>query len=225
MMKRRAGMMVDLLLADFAAEHLDGNYGGGHSRDYPDDIINPLCRAGTCGHGSTSANPGFEQWNEARYRPRHRGSWETVFGALSSYRLPQSSMHMATDRSKPYVHTETQTGPQCHPVRRGPESAGVQVHVHDARLRAGISAGRHPAADSAAHVGCDVSFAEAEQHDLHPASVRVRARAGDVLPGRAEVPCRGGRPVSQGLHEPGQVELPLSVRADIPAQRIVDRAL
>ena len=36
---KRAGMMVDLLLADFGAEHLGGNYGGGHSRDYPDDMI------------------------------------------------------------------------------------------------------------------------------------------------------------------------------------------
>ena len=31
-MKRRAGMMVDLLLADFGAEHLGGSSGGRHSR-------------------------------------------------------------------------------------------------------------------------------------------------------------------------------------------------
>jgi len=106
-MKRRAQMMLDLLLADFAAEHLNGNYGGGHSRDYPDDITNPLAAPAARVAWLYFGQPKDEQWDEVRFRPRHRGSWETVFGALGSYRLPEIIYRIATDRSTPYVHTET----------------------------------------------------------------------------------------------------------------------
>ena len=106
-MKRRAGMMVDLLLADFGAEHLGGNYGGGHSRDYPDDMINPLSAPATMWAWLFFGEPRFEPWTEVRYRPRHRGSWEAALGALSTYRVPPVVYAIATDRSKPYVHTET----------------------------------------------------------------------------------------------------------------------
>jgi hypothetical protein len=106
-MQRRAGMMVDLLLADFGAEHLRGNYGGGHSRDYPDDMINPLSAPATMWAWLFFGEPSFEPWAEVRYRPRHRGSWEAAFGALGSYRVPEVVRRIATDRSVPYVHTET----------------------------------------------------------------------------------------------------------------------
>ena len=106
-MKKKAQMMLDLLLADFAVEHLEGNFGGGHSRDYPDDIINPLGAPSTMWAWLYFGEPNVEQWNDARFRPRHRGSWETLFGALSSYRLPEIIRLIATDRTKPYVHTET----------------------------------------------------------------------------------------------------------------------
>ena len=105
-MKTRAGMMLDLLFADFAVEHLEGSYGGGHSRDYPEDITNPLGAPTTTWAWLYFGRPRFEQWNEARYRPRNQGSWETVFAALSSYRLPAIIEHMATDRSTPYVERE-----------------------------------------------------------------------------------------------------------------------
>jgi hypothetical protein len=105
-MKRKAGMMLDLLFADFASEHIKGAYGGGHSRDYPEDIINPLSAPATMWAWLYFGEPAFEQWNEIRYRPRHRTSWETVLGALSSYRLPGIIRRMATDRTSPYVHRE-----------------------------------------------------------------------------------------------------------------------
>jgi len=105
-MKRKAEMMLDLIFADFAVEHLKGNYGGGHSRDYPEDIVNPLGAPATMWAWLYFGQPHFEQWDEARYRPRNQGSWETVFGALSSYRLPEVIYHIANDRSKPYVDRE-----------------------------------------------------------------------------------------------------------------------
>jgi len=106
-MKRRAQMMADLLFADFAVEHLNGNYCGGHSRDYPEDIMNPLSAPAALWAWLYFGEPQFELWQETRYRPRHRGGWETVFGAMSSYRLSEIIYSIATDRSTPYVHTET----------------------------------------------------------------------------------------------------------------------
>jgi len=106
-MKVKAQLMLDLLFADFAAEHLEGNYGGAHSRDYPEDIINPLGAPSTMWAWLYFGEPKFEQWEETRFRPRNRGGWEAVFGALSSYRLPAIIRNIATDRSESYVHTET----------------------------------------------------------------------------------------------------------------------
>ena len=106
-MKKKAQMMLDLLFVDFAAEHLQGNYGGGHSRDYPEDIINPLAAPSTFWAWLYFGEPGFPPWVETRYRPRHRSGWEPVFGAVSSYRLPDIIYRIATDRTTPYVHTET----------------------------------------------------------------------------------------------------------------------
>lgn len=106
-MKTRARAMVDLLLADFAAEDLNGAYCGGHSRDYPDDIVNPLSAPATRVAWLYFGQPGSEIWNEAQYRPRGGGTWETAFGALGSYRIPEIIYRIATDRKHPYVHTET----------------------------------------------------------------------------------------------------------------------
>jgi hypothetical protein len=106
-MKRKAQMMLDLLFVDFAAEELGGNYGGGHSRDYPEDIINPLGAPITPFSWLYFGLPGAELWNDVRFRPRNQGSWETVFAAIGSYRLPDIIYRIATDRSEAYVHTET----------------------------------------------------------------------------------------------------------------------
>ncbi len=106
-MKRKAQMMVDLLFVDYAAEHLAGNYCGGHSRDYPEDITNPLAAPSALWAWLYFGEPKTELWQENRYRPRNRGSWETIFGATSTYRLPEIIYHIATDRSQSYVHTES----------------------------------------------------------------------------------------------------------------------
>jgi hypothetical protein len=106
-MKRRAGMALDLLFADVAVDHLKGNYCGGHSRDYPEDIVNPLGAPMTRVTWLYFGEPAEERWEDARFRPRYRGSWETVFGALGSYRMPPVIERIALDRDRPYVHTET----------------------------------------------------------------------------------------------------------------------
>ena len=94
-MKKKAEMMVHYLLADFAVEHLQGMYCGAHSRDYPYDAIAP-------GKAPMTAWAWlyFGQTDPVM-RP------EILAAALSSYRMPEIIYHIATDRSKPYVHTET----------------------------------------------------------------------------------------------------------------------
>lgn len=106
-MKRRAQMVLDLLFADVAVDHLKGNYCGGHSRDYPEDIINPLGAPMTRVTWLYFGEPSEARWNDARFHPRYRGSWEMVFGALGSYRLPEVIERIALDRQAPYVHLET----------------------------------------------------------------------------------------------------------------------
>lgn len=94
-MKKKAEMMVHYLLADFAVEHLQGNYCGAHSRDYPYDAIEPR-RAPMTG------------WAWLLFGQTDPVMRTEVFAAaLSSYRMPEIIYHIATDRSKPYVHTET----------------------------------------------------------------------------------------------------------------------
>ncbi len=105
-MRTKAQMMCDLLLADFAVENLRGCYGGGHSRDYPPDIINPLIAQTTRVSWLYFGEPATEIWENPEYEPRVRSSWEIVWGALSGYHPPEMIVHIATDRSLPYVHRE-----------------------------------------------------------------------------------------------------------------------
>ena len=132
-MKRKAGMMVDLLFADYAVDHLDGNYCGGHARDYPEDIVNPLSAPAALWAWLYFGEPKTELWTQTRYHPRYRGGWETALGAALSYRLPEIIYHIATDRSKPYVSTETKRVRNV--IRFGPEkNPPVYKYMYMTRL-------------------------------------------------------------------------------------------
>jgi len=93
-MKRKARMMIDYLLADFAVEYLNGMYCGGHSRDYPETVVDPKRSAMT--------GWGWLFFGQMDFYPRG----EALFAAISSYRLPEIIYRIATDRSKPYVNME-----------------------------------------------------------------------------------------------------------------------
>lgn len=113
-MKKRGQMMYDYILADFAAEHLDGQYLGGFSRIYQPAVYKPLLSQasgfawlyfGTGAAQDTSAGhlpptPKARPPGESPYTGWH------LLPALSDYRLPQVIYHIATDRSKPYLHKE-----------------------------------------------------------------------------------------------------------------------
>lgn len=90
-MKKKASMMADYLLADFAVDHLAGMYLGGNSREAPAAVWKPLLAP-----ASDFAWLYFGTGDE-----KHSG-W-IVLPALSSYRLPQIIYNIATDRSAAYI--------------------------------------------------------------------------------------------------------------------------
>ena len=113
-MKKRGAMMYDYILADFAAEHLDGQYLGGFSRIYQPAVYKPLL-SGASGFAWLYFGTGEAKDTSAGHLPptpkaRPPGEspysgWQ-VLPALSDYRLPEIIYHIATDRSKPYLHKE-----------------------------------------------------------------------------------------------------------------------
>jgi len=93
-MKQRAAMMLDYLIADFAAENLDGLYLGGHSRTYPAPVLNQW--------STTAAGISWLLFGNTPFRARG----EVLVLAISGYEPPEILHHIATDRTKPYVHRE-----------------------------------------------------------------------------------------------------------------------
>ncbi len=93
-MRRRAQMMLDYLIADFAVESLNGMYGGAHSRVYEREVVEPYRVASTQLTWLLFGNVDF------------RPSGDTIILAISGYRPPEILNFIATDRSTPYVHTE-----------------------------------------------------------------------------------------------------------------------
>lgn len=93
-MKIRAGMMLEWLLADFAAENLDGLYTGGHSRTYPDPVKNQWHTAST--------GISWLMFGNTTFYPRG----ENLILALSGFEPPEIIYHIATDRHAAYEHRE-----------------------------------------------------------------------------------------------------------------------
>jgi len=94
-MKKRARLMVDYLMVDFGVDYLQGSYCGAHSRDYPYDAIEPRKAPMTA-------------WGWLFFGQTKPVLRPSIFAAaLSSYKLPEIIYHIATDRSEPFIHTET----------------------------------------------------------------------------------------------------------------------
>jgi len=106
-MKKRGSMMLDYLLADFAADHLHGQYLGGFSRIYQPAVFKPLLSI-----ASAYAYLFFGTGEPVRT------DW-VVIPAIGTYRMPQIIHRIANDRSKPYVHRERKRVRNV--IRFGPE--------------------------------------------------------------------------------------------------------
>lgn len=96
-LKQNALAMIHWLLADFAVEHLEGIYVGAHSRDYPERVIRPRHPA------SDMVAWGWYLFGKGELRFHYT----LLAAALSDFELPEIIFNIGTDRSQPYVHTET----------------------------------------------------------------------------------------------------------------------
>jgi hypothetical protein len=100
-MRKRGRMMADYLMADFAVEHLDGQYVGGFSRITEPGVYEPL-RSNSSAFAYLyfgTGNPSTSGW--------------ILFPALADYRLPEIIFRIATDRDTPYVHRERKRVRNC----------------------------------------------------------------------------------------------------------------
>lgn len=93
-MRKRAGMMLDYIIADFAAENLEGLYTGAHSRIYEPEVVEPWEPAA-----------GRISWLLFGNIPFAPHSTAFIL-AISGYTPPATLHSIATDRSTPYVHKE-----------------------------------------------------------------------------------------------------------------------
>lgn len=94
-LKKNAEAMLYWLIADFAAEHLNGMYVGAHSREYPERLIDKTC----------SDMTGWSWLLFGQISPKYNGT--LIPAALSDFVIPDILYQVGTDRNKPYVHTET----------------------------------------------------------------------------------------------------------------------
>ncbi len=93
-MKIRARMMLEYLIADFAAENLGGLYVGAHSRTYP-HAVKEQWRA-------PSSAFAWLLWGNTPFKARG----EALILALSGFTPPEILYRIATERQQPYVHRE-----------------------------------------------------------------------------------------------------------------------
>lgn len=93
-MRKKARMMLDYLLSDFAVESLDGLYAGAFSRIYPDPLFERWKDNSTSYAWLLFGNAPFQA---------HRGA---MILAMSGYKPPKILHEIARDRSTPYVHRE-----------------------------------------------------------------------------------------------------------------------
>ncbi len=98
LMKKKAQMMLEYILVDYAVEYLKGCYCGAHSRDYPDLTVKPL---------EVQAQAlGYLYFGETDFNPKAKEKSTVIFCAMSNFKPPEIIYHIATDRSIPYEHRE-----------------------------------------------------------------------------------------------------------------------
>jgi len=96
-MKKRATMMLDYLIADYAAENLDGLYVGAHARTDDRQVLEKWA--------GVSSDFGWLLFGSGRPQepPVH---YALYYVLASAYEPPEILRQIATDRSKPYTHYE-----------------------------------------------------------------------------------------------------------------------
>ena len=107
-MKKRAGMMLDYLIADFAVDSLAGQYVGAFSRIYPEPALERWRNGSTSLAWLLFGNVPFrpDGINVILPMPGYRPHAVAAILAMSGYVPPEILSRIATDRSTPYVHRE-----------------------------------------------------------------------------------------------------------------------
>ena len=96
-MKKRATMMLDYLIADYAPENLDGLYVGAHARVYEQQLLEKWA--------GVSSDFGWLWFGVGRPMPVP-DNYILYYSVASAYQPPEILRLIATDRSKPYTHYE-----------------------------------------------------------------------------------------------------------------------
>ena len=96
-MKKRAGMMVEYLIADYAAENLDGLFVSAHSRVYERALVEK--------YTGTSTDFGWVLFGLGR-APQAASGYLMYYLLANPPEPPEVLRLMATDRGKPYTHYE-----------------------------------------------------------------------------------------------------------------------
>ena len=96
-MKKRATMMLDYLIADYAAESLDGIYAGAHSRVYERQLVEKWA--------NVSSDFGW-LWFGVGRPLEPVSSYALYYLVASGYEPPEVLRLIATDRAQPYTHYE-----------------------------------------------------------------------------------------------------------------------
>ncbi|HXB68156.1 MAG TPA: hypothetical protein VNY05_07925 [Candidatus Acidoferrales bacterium] len=96
-MKKRATMMLDYLIADYAAESLDGMYVGAHARVYDRPVLEKWL--------NPSSDFGWVLFGQG-YPLEPPGAYIAYYVLASAYEPPEILKRIATDRSQPYTHYE-----------------------------------------------------------------------------------------------------------------------
>ncbi len=101
LMKRKAWMMMQLLLADWAPEYLEGNWIGAHSREKYNQVTHTVLNCGT-------AIPfGYLFFGDSSFHPELPETYFVGLAAVQGFKPLWIIGSIATDRSEPYVHKET----------------------------------------------------------------------------------------------------------------------
>ncbi len=93
-LQNKCTMMLELILADYSFDYLNGNYCGAHSRDGDNSVINPLKAE------STSYGQLFFEDEIDFILP------DLVFAALSNFKCPQIIKEIAHNREKNTINIE-----------------------------------------------------------------------------------------------------------------------
>lgn len=96
-MKKRAEMMLDYLIADYAPENLDGLYVGSHARVYEDQLVEKW--------NGVSSDFGW-LWFGLGHPLKVPANYVLYYLLASAYEPPEILRKIATDRSRPYTHYE-----------------------------------------------------------------------------------------------------------------------